>query len=99
MALFIIIITNCFDTMGAPMAYSRTVATVPMTMVEMPEFIARSNRLSSSDELSALQIHIGMHPFLKRKVTSLGNRFTYWLRVIEIKGGRRGRENQNQGEH
>ena len=44
------------------MAYSRNVETVPMTLVEMPEFILRSKDLFSSAELNALQVHIGTHP-------------------------------------
>jgi hypothetical protein len=44
------------------MAYSRNVETVPMTLVEMPEFIARSKNLFSSEELNALQVHLGTHP-------------------------------------
>lgn len=48
--------------MGAPMAYSRNLGTVPMILAEMPEFIARSKGLFSSEELNALQIHIGTQP-------------------------------------
>ena len=44
------------------MAYSRNVETVPITLVEMPEFIAKSKSLFSPEELNALQVHIGMHP-------------------------------------
>jgi hypothetical protein len=44
------------------MAYSRNVKTVPMTLVEMPEFIARSKDLFSSEELIALQVHVGTYP-------------------------------------
>jgi hypothetical protein len=44
------------------MAYSGAVETVPMTLVEMPEFIARSKGLLSSEEVNALQVHVGTHP-------------------------------------
>ncbi len=33
-----------------------------MTLVQMPEFIARSKDLFSFEELNALQVHIDIHP-------------------------------------
>jgi hypothetical protein len=44
------------------MAYSKRVESVPMTLVELPEFISRTKDLFSSEELNALQVHLGTHP-------------------------------------
>ena len=70
----------------APLAYSQIVKAVPMTLVEMPEFIERAEDLLSENQRDDLLTHIASNPECGAIIPDTGG-----VRKLRWAAGRRGK--------